>query len=332
MLAASALLSQPKNAALETGLRPVQIRRDLGAMADLIEIAFGAQMDASGRAAVQEMRAMSRSGALLWLLVSLDRALMKSLTHGYVWIDPASHKLVGNVSLYPAGFNNTWIIANVAVHPDFRRRGIAQQMMEATLELAHEKQARRVQLQVEANNSGALRLYEGLGFRTLRAFIRWRRAAHLMPPQPLNPMPHITLRSPREWRAEMALAQEVRPDQRGGIGWMHPVRPHEFRSSLWRHRDHFIVRHPEDANRLDGVMRIETKLGAAHANVDLMVVPEQQGILEEALINFGIRFLADRGRGMVIQHPSDDIAATEVFRRYHFENLRHLVHMEWTTP
>ncbi|MCZ7543814.1 MAG: hypothetical protein M5R40_09870 [Anaerolineae bacterium] len=52
------------------GLRPVNLRIDLGGIADLIEICFADQMDAQGRATVREMRALSRLGPLLWLLAA----------------------------------------------------------------------------------------------------------------------------------------------------------------------------------------------------------------------------------------------------------------------
>ena len=44
---------------VKNGPRPVNLRTDLGQLADLIETAFASSMDSNGRAAVREMRTMS---------------------------------------------------------------------------------------------------------------------------------------------------------------------------------------------------------------------------------------------------------------------------------
>lgn len=43
-------------------IRPVNLRTDLPTLADLIELVFAPTMDESGRAAIREMRYMSRMG------------------------------------------------------------------------------------------------------------------------------------------------------------------------------------------------------------------------------------------------------------------------------
>jgi hypothetical protein len=62
-----------------------------------------------------------------------------------------------------------WIIANVVTHPDYRRRGIARGLMEAAIQAARDCGARQIQLQVRADNAGAQRLYERLGFWHMNA-------------------------------------------------------------------------------------------------------------------------------------------------------------------
>ena len=120
-------LQATQNPALvKDGPRPVNLRTDLGSLADLIEIAFASSMDSNGRAAVREMRTMSNMPGI-GFLGGLN-SLMQGMGTGYVWI--ADGKLVGNVSVYPAdgpGYDGRdWVIVNVAVHPDYQRRGIAQ--------------------------------------------------------------------------------------------------------------------------------------------------------------------------------------------------------------
>ncbi len=336
-MSASALSSHEQSSVAPIdGPRPVRPRQDLGAIADLIELAFGATMDAGGQSAVSEMRALSRTGPLLWLLAHLDKGV-RSMNRGFVWIDPDSSKLVGNVSIYDAEYDNLWVIANVATHPDFRRRGIAYELMLMAFDLAVQRGKAGLILQVEADNHGAQHLYERLGFRVLRGFIRWQWRPYLDPPVPLRDMPSITLRRGRDWKADLALAETVRPDRWGGLGWLQPTKPASFRKSLRGHlfgmfnprqRQRWIVR--GDDGELLASLPIESMFGASNSRGMMMVIPEMQGVLEQPLLNFALRHVADQRRGLVIEHPDDDEAAIAVFRMYQFEAKRHLIHMQWT--
>ena len=57
-------------------------------------------------------------------------------------------------------------ISNVAVHPDFRGRGISRKMLELLMREAREDGVEAFTLEVRAGNRIAIRLYESLGFRT----------------------------------------------------------------------------------------------------------------------------------------------------------------------
>ena len=81
------------------GLRPINLRTGVSPLADLIELVFADNMDSGGRAALREMRAMSRMGPGLRILSHLND-IAAGVHQGFVWI--ADGKLVGNVSVYPA--------------------------------------------------------------------------------------------------------------------------------------------------------------------------------------------------------------------------------------
>ena len=53
---------------------------------------------------------------------------------------------------------------NIAVDLDFRRRGIADGLLERLFELTRRDQRRGYTLEVRVSNAGAIRLYERLGF------------------------------------------------------------------------------------------------------------------------------------------------------------------------
>ncbi len=58
-------------------------------------------------------------------------------------------------------------IATLAVHPDYRGRGIASCMLEVLLIEAHNRGARRAMLEVRASNQRALSLYKNYGFEVV---------------------------------------------------------------------------------------------------------------------------------------------------------------------
>lgn len=58
-------------------------------------------------------------------------------------------------------------ILNLAVHPDFRRRGIATVLMEEILDELKKQGCRFLYLEVRVSNLGARKFYEHLGFRVV---------------------------------------------------------------------------------------------------------------------------------------------------------------------
>ena len=57
-------------------------------------------------------------------------------------------------------------IANLAIHEDFRRRGLARQLITHLCEMARQKDCNVAHLEVRHSNLAARKLYEALGFNT----------------------------------------------------------------------------------------------------------------------------------------------------------------------
>lgn len=314
-------------------LRPVQPRRDLAAMADLIEVCFADTLDAGGRAMLREMRIMAKAGPLAWWLARAVNAI--PALHGFVWIE--DKRLVGNVSLARLPYDRGWMIANVAVYPEFRRRGIARQLMQAALAYIAPR-GRFAVLQVDAPNTAARHLYETLGFRTQRIFTRWRRAAYHK--TPLTP-PHHSLPVRRMQRREapqlLALAEALRPNHRGGMGWQRPtardsLRPARlgFAHMLFsgQQTDYWVVPGPEDT--LQAALCVEQRIGGLTTRFDLLVTREHRGTLEPGLIDFLLRTYPRRS--LVTDHPADDPVLNDIVQPVQFRPERLLAHMIWHVP
>ncbi len=321
----------------QSRIRPVNLSTDLAPLADLIELVFADSMDSGGRAALREMRMLSKFGPGLNVLARVND-LALGINLGYVWVEDG--RIVGNVSIYPAHLppelGSVWIVANVGVHPNYQRRGIARQLMHISMAQIRERGGTAAVLQVDYNNHPAITLYRQLGFYEERAFTSWRRTGTSRMPPPLeHATAVITRRRGTEWRAELSLAERVRPSGSGGLGWLRPAHPRFFRQGLWgRLNDMFSLRQferlvirSEDEREVVAALWIDNSLGAA-VRLTLMVDPRFAGQYDEALLNTAIRRFG--GDTMTIEHPRDDVSAAQALERYRFYQQRSVIHMRWT--
>ncbi len=76
--------------------------------------------------------------------------------------DPETDALVGYLII--SRYVDAWHVMNVAVAADWRRRGIATTLLERLFEVTADDERRGYTLEVRVSNTGAIRLYESLGF------------------------------------------------------------------------------------------------------------------------------------------------------------------------
>ena len=99
-----------------------------------------------------------------WPPSAYDHELHRS-PHSRLWVAEVNGQVVG--------FAVLWLIvdeahiATIAVHPDFRRQGIARRLLETLLSAAREASARLATLEVRAGNTAAQTLYHGFGFQVV---------------------------------------------------------------------------------------------------------------------------------------------------------------------
>jgi len=320
---------------VQQGIRPVNLQTDLAPLADLIELVFASAMDESGRAAIREMRYLSRMGAGLRILSRINE-LALGINNGYVWIE--NGRLVGNVSIYPANLPATaptaWIIANVAVHPDYQRRGIARRLMYAAMALIRQKGSQQAILQVDVDNTAAIPLYDSLGFVRERAFTTWARDSTLpLPMQEGTRDIFITRRRHSEWQQEFALAQQVRPQAAGGMGWLKPTIKSQFHTPIWRQLSNWflmsnverLIIRSEDARQILASLWLENGIGSSSVRLTLMTHPDYQGLYDRALLHTVLRRF--RTSPILLEHPADDTFMNRMLAEYRFRVKRSVWHM-----
>lgn len=155
-----------------THIRKLDITRDLDSIADLIELCFPIHEDQDGKTYITQMRKAARDiQAMSWL--SAASGFNPSRASGFVWQEDG--KIVGNLSLIPVRYKSErrTLIANVAVHPDYRQRGIARALTRHALADLRQHHQHRVWLQVRHDNLAAQSLYRSLGFKERARYTTW---------------------------------------------------------------------------------------------------------------------------------------------------------------
>jgi GNAT superfamily N-acetyltransferase len=111
-----------------------------------------------------EFIAMSRNLRRIWPIIRIAQAIapvLRDLIDGVVWEEGG--RIVGTTFVQRLGSTSTWYVMGVGVVPEFRRRGLARQLMQAAIDLVRERGGSQVILNVIEGNVPAVALYEDLG-------------------------------------------------------------------------------------------------------------------------------------------------------------------------
>lgn len=329
----AALTQGRVHAHAEGAIQRTRLSRDLYQIAELVELCFGGRLDATGRSVVREMKTVGRLGPLLWLLGLLDR-LGLELGQGYVW--RVDRRVVGNVSLYRGGnhpvLGRGFLVANVAVHPAYRRRGIATALMDSALALARHKSGRWVILQVEADNDAALTLYDRLDFERYETLHQWR-AFRVSDDAPREaPDPSIRPRGPDEAAAEADLI--FNRARRGAMAWTRALATSDVPGGdlLARlvdagYRDRWVLPDPDRPGRLLGLLWVQAG-GPGQPRLTLFLDPDlREPSARQALLRHAFTLSSLRGRAVRIETTGDDPAVEDLLRASGFRRIRSLVQM-----
>lgn len=205
-------------------LRPMELNRDLLQVADLISLCFADSLDEDGFRFVNNMREAANSSSVIGTVqkIGLPRK-------GFVWEE--NNKIVGNVSVVNLLYHNVlaYLIANVAVHPDYRKQGIAKKLTIKTLDFIRARKIPHVFLQVNMNNPVALKLYQNFGFEEIAMRTTW----HAFPDKNLeiNLLDNYSVmqQSPKEWGLQKQWLSKVYPRT---ITWHLPYKEQLLRPGI----------------------------------------------------------------------------------------------------
>ena len=308
-------------------LRPLNVMRDLPAVADLIELCFSATLDPDGRSYIDQMRRNGRdSGFLNWAPRMIESVSLP--LSGFVWED--NGHIVGNASLIPffKDGQRIFLIANVATNPDYRRRGIARALTEAAMQRAREKRADAIWLHVREDNPGAIALYRDLGFAEHARRTSWYATSGTTPLGSFRGAPvNIQVRPARDWQIQRHWLEMAYPSQ---LDWYFTQRWSVLNPNLFNQFYCFLADinavqwSAYRGNKLAGVLSCQRTGG--RSDHLWLAAPRQPDIdALTMLLLHGRRMLAQR-HSLIMEFPSG--VADEAIRAAGFQMQRTLVWME----
>lgn len=316
-----------------SGPRPINLRKDIPQVLALLNLVFRTSRDSDANHALNRMSLAQHP----WFLLRL-RQWYEGIVPGYVWEESGS--IVGNVSVLTTKTKGRFLVANVAVHPQFRRQGIARNLMETVVQHVRERGGREMLLQVRQDNEAAINLYESIDFAQLGSMTNWYssfRQFRLLPVAASAQSPDhsgeffIRPLRPREWRRAYELdTAVVHPD----MNWPEPLADDHYRSNLWRWFSNVINARQAETwvaeagdGRLAGLASIQSEWGRLHT-LSLRTRPEWRGAVEQPLLAKLLRRLQHMYRRNIrIDHPAEDDVANELLRRANFVPRRTLTTM-----
>lgn len=280
---------------LDTGIRPFDIGRDLRSVAELISVAFATELDDRGAAALREMRFMSHFSGILGV-VNRSTGDFSDMLNGFVWVDRGS--VVGNITVQRADRNgNRWQIANVAVAPSHRGRGISRQLMETAVDHVASCGGQWAVLQVYARNNIARGLYDSLGFETISGIAELRAASPVLPIAPVHEPPLVEF-SASDWQPLYELANHQLGAQ---AQWWRALRRNDFELTFedqageWLRRvlgQRTILRRAVQVSpRFEAAAILTAQRWGGEHQIQLWTRPEHYGYHDIALLDWALATL-----------------------------------------
>lgn len=280
------------------GIRPFDIGRDLRAVSSLIADAFADELDEQGEAALRELRILGYMSGLVRIL-SRSAGEFQNVFSGFVWVE--DKRVVGNVTVQRASSGSgRWHIANVAVSPAWRGRGISRALMEHALEYIRDMGGSWALLQVRGENTIARGLYERLHFEDLGGTCELYASA---PPKPIT-RPTLPNLQPFSSADGNLLYELVTSRACPELQWWRAVRRDDFQLPLEKRIGELVSRLVgrqricryavrDYRSRFEGAIQVTDRCWRGEHHIRLWLRPEARDTYAQPLILTALALLQD---------------------------------------
>jgi ribosomal protein S18 acetylase RimI-like enzyme len=279
------------------GVRRFDVSRDIGPVSAVLSVGFAEELGPADHSVLREFRTLGYFAPVLWMLSRLSPEF-EALLSGFVWVE--GQEVVGTLTLTRLGDSPAhWLISNVAVLPQHRRRGIARQLMTAAVEHVEARNGQVITLQVRSNNTAAYELYASLGFSRLEQTTTLEREAARRPA--ITPRLPLRTWGPAESGKALDLARAVVPE---AYQSMLPLRRRDYmvtEPSGWSDRvlemargyrvERLVV---PDRDQFAASLTMKTQMRRGFHHVEISVRPGWRGRIERELVAHTLARLAER--------------------------------------
>ncbi len=317
------IISATPSSQAKRGPRPINPSKDIPQVIRLLEMTFGSSLDKNGQTTFAGTQA--NQPAFLWRL----NPIANRLALGYVWEEEG--QIIGNVTLLTTKTTGRYLVVNVAVHPDYRRQGIARNLMKYVKERVYQKKGKQILLQVEKENEAALQLYKNLNYTALDSMTSWYNAIPRIRVIEADEPAFVRKMKRQEWQAAFRLNQiSLHPD----LNWPELPKADMYQRGVLRSMNDFINGRRSETwvttngnKQLTGLSNIFSEWGRIHW-ASIRVHPMWRGQLERPLMAHLTQQLKYYPRRNVrIDHPDADELMTTLLKEANFQPRRTLTHM-----
>jgi ribosomal protein S18 acetylase RimI-like enzyme len=312
-------------------IRAFDVRQDLLPVSDLVELCFADRLSPDGEALLRKMRSSAKSKRFQdWAYQMAGRISMPFT--GYVWEEKG--EIVGNLSLVPyhvAG-KHYYMIANVAVHPDFQRQGIARSLLRKALDFLTKRNLDGIWLQVDEGNQGAVELYQQHRFQEISRRTTWMLKPLDIPKEFLDwqvPGFSVGPQQSSHWNQQRKWLEDNYPPE---VRWHLPLQPQYLRAGLLGRISRMLLVEPKinqwsvtAGGELIGVVSWQSSKTTADW-IWLASSPETEGMVLDAFLP---HWMSGPGRKRSLRLNFPARISNESLETHWFQPARTLIWMKY---
>ncbi len=308
---------------------PLDIRRDLDGLGELMTIAFADNIAATGNDFLAEVRILKKLVPLIIFLRRVSKTFRHRLD-GFVIKD--QDKIISAIIIKQLGAENkNWEIGNVATHPDYRQRGLARKLVMHAIEHARTHGAETCLLEVRSENTPAFQLYSNAGFAHYDSttILRLENTQDVQSLQAVD----VTIRpiNRSEWKLHYELACLETPQE---VQAFLPVSAAKFQVSaleklierllgLFRKTDEYNWAF-EKGGKLIGIVHLaakRTQTKGVHS-ITVRVLPTYRSILVEPMLTLALQTSQSYPRKNTLTQIRTSLTdQIDIFKKYGFVEI-----------
>ncbi|PWI47693.1 hypothetical protein CEE45_10530 [Candidatus Heimdallarchaeota archaeon B3_Heim] len=284
--------------------RPLHFRKDFERIVALLELVFAEEIEARGMDIRAELITYKRLFPLFKILGLFSKTFRYTM-NGFVF-ETKDEQIIASVNTSSLG--NRWEIAMVATHPDYRRKGLARDLVTDAINFVKDKRGNMCVLEVRSENTPAYHLYRDLGFIHYDSIAEMKLSPDNWPESIDLPIPdeYTITKIKRDNQTSMQRYQLQVKETSEEVQQFLPVDKKRFKSSKLKNLlrpimvrllsmklNSWLIYFKEE---LVGTIFVNfNKSGKNPHRVELVIDPDHQEKLAKSMLSIALTKISDRG-------------------------------------